>query len=233
MLTQMPESVEADAEDSDTEKKKEPLAKVFSPWASLDSIKDMLHSERETTGKRHTNKAAMDAARDLTHLLWGCDEAVDAEVASLPNKDGSIGTYTKSRVTKPLTGGSVTLEQAEDFGGNACLRYRGLTPENAARWLQNLRTNGLETDTRKPRPRPNEEQNKILQRMVDRCLQERVDESKDNDFRSEPLQVLLHGVPGAGKSEVLYWIRDFFETCASGCTERISFSWRRRIVWRP
>ena len=31
------------------------------------------------------------------------------------------------------------------------------------------------------------------------------------DFRSEPLRFILHGVPGAGKSEVLHWIRDFFE----------------------
>ena len=51
-----------------------------------------------------------------------------------------------------------------------------------------------------------------MQRIIDRCLEERVDESGDSDFRSEPLQVLLHGVPGAGKSEVLFWIRDFFET---------------------
>ena len=48
--------------------------------------------------------------------------------------------------------------------------------------------------------------------MLNRCLQECVDEGNDSDFRSEPLRFLLHGVPGAGKSEVLYWLRDFFET---------------------
>ena len=37
------------------------------------------------------------------------------------------------------------------------------------------------------------------------------EEAEDILFRSEPLLSLLHGVPGAGKSEVLYWIRDFFE----------------------
>ena len=31
------------------------------------------------------------------------------------------------------------------------------------------------------------------------------------DFRLEPLRFILRGVPGAGKSEVLHWIRDFFE----------------------
>ena len=51
----MPESVEADVEDSDIEKAKEPLAKVFSPWASLDSIKTMLQNDSEAeAGKTKT-----------------------------------------------------------------------------------------------------------------------------------------------------------------------------------
>ena len=43
------------------------------------------------------------------------------------------------------------------------------------------------------------------------CLQEMEDEAGLADFRSEPLRIVLHGVPGAGKSEVLQWLRCFFE----------------------
>ena len=30
-------------------------------------------------------------------------------------------------------------------------------------------------------------------------------------FRSEPLRAILHGIPGAGKTQTLLWIREFFE----------------------
>ena len=209
----MPESVEADVEDSDTEKKREPLTKVFSPWASLDSIRDMLQSERETKPhKRNNNKHAMDAAQDLTHLLWGCDETIDPEASSPPSKDGSVGAYRKAAVEKSPTEGSVSLNASSNLGGAASLLYGGLTPFRAYLWFLNLCAHGLEMDTRTPRPRPNAEQRVILQRLIDRCLQERIDENSDSDFRSEPLRFMLHGVPGAGKSELLRWIRDFFET---------------------
>ena len=46
---------------------------------------------------------------------------------------------------------------------------------------------------------------------MERCLLEMHAEAEDILFRSEPLRSLLHGVPGAGKSGVLYWLRDFFE----------------------
>ena len=34
---------------------------------------------------------------------------------------------------------------------------------------------------------------------------------KDATTRSEPLRAILHGVPGAGKSQTLQWLRQFFE----------------------
>ena len=45
--------------------------------------------------------------------------------------------------------------------------------------------------------------------------QEKKDECGDGRFRSEPLRLFLHGVPGAGKTQTLLWIREFLEqVCA-------------------
>ncbi|CAJ1330857.1 unnamed protein product, partial [Effrenium voratum] len=43
------------------------------------------------------------------------------------------------------------------------------------------------------------------------CLREAREEAEDKPFRSEPLRAFLHGVPGAGKSQTLKWLRGFFE----------------------
>ena len=95
LFTQMPESAEADVEDADTGRRAEPLAKVFSPWASLDSIKDMLLNEgEEARGQRKKHHTAMTAARHLTHLLWNCDEDACDENFHPPNKEGHVGSYT-------------------------------------------------------------------------------------------------------------------------------------------
>ena len=68
-------------------------------------------------------------------------------------------------------------------------------------------------DLRTPRPTPNTAERKIIDRIVQRCLEELKDESSDRDFRSEPLRALLRGVPSAGKFEVLYWIICFVRRC--------------------
>ena len=51
-----------------------------------------------------------------------------------------------------------------------------------------------------------------------------IDENSDialgKEFRSEPVQLLLHGVPGAGKSQTLKWIRKFFEEVCNFKHER-------------
>ena len=121
-------------------------------------------------------------------------------------------SYTKSPASKMQAPTTSAPSALKPLDGEACLFYGVLTPRSAKQWFDTLCAHGLETDVRTPRPRPNDEQRLISQRVIDRCLQECVDEARDMDFRSEPLRFLLHGVPGAGKSEVLHWLRDFFET---------------------
>ena len=53
-------------------------------------------------------------------------------------------------------------------------------------------------DTRDPKPKPNTEQQLVIKRIMDRCLQELEDEAGQAEFRSEPLRCVLHGVPGVG-----------------------------------
>ena len=71
-------------------------------------------------------------------------------------------------------------------------------------------------------PRPNRKQRDILRRVIERCLQECEDEAADKPFRSEPISMLIHGVPGAGKSAVLKWLRSFFEDVC-GFTHGVEF----------
>ena len=90
LLTQMPETVEVDEED-DVGKSKEPLAKVFSTWATTESIKACLSNENLDENRRqYKHQAAMETARDLTQLIWGFDED---DCASVPSKDGNITSY--------------------------------------------------------------------------------------------------------------------------------------------
>ena len=60
----------------------------------------------------------------------------------------------------------------------------------------------------------------MIEHISARPLQEFDDVQRDADFRSEPLQLLLHGVPGAGKSQTLKWIRSFFEEVCNSKHER-------------
>ena len=67
LLTQMPETVEADEEETDGSKNTESIAKVFSPWATLDSIRTSFSNQGMAERRpQYRNQAAMDAARDLT-----------------------------------------------------------------------------------------------------------------------------------------------------------------------
>ena len=77
----------------------------------------------------------------------------------------------------------------------------GGTPRS---WLQSLQHLSVS---------PNPEQLAVLQAVVDRVeleLQERAADTI-NEHEQEPLRVMVQGIPGSGKSRVIWWMRDLFE----------------------
>ena len=67
---------------------------------------------------------------------------------------------------------------------------------------------------------PTAEQLAFIQAVVERCNQEAKELPQAVGQRgfSEPLRACLLGIPGAGKSECIKWVRRFFEDCSRLCT---------------
>ena len=82
--------------------------------------------------------------------------------------------------------------------------YGNLNETAAADWLRSLQQ--AETG-----PVPTPEQSQFLQAIVNRCLTETTEEQTQRIGKSEPWRGICHGVPGAGKSQTLKWLRRFFE----------------------
>ena len=100
---------------------------------------------------------------------------------------------------------SASSKADRDVQARAALLYRGFSRAAADEWLLSLTTRVPSAIV------PSDEQRLVLQDVMDRCFAERVDEEDDLEIKSEPLRLFLHGVPGAGKSKLLEWIRHFFE----------------------
>ena len=81
--------------------------------------------------------------------------------------------------------------------------YGNLTAEAAEAWLTNLQSSNGNCP-------PTGEQLKFLRAVIQRCLQEAAEEHAGT-ADTEPLRAIFHGVPGAGKSQTLKWLRSFFE----------------------
>ena len=72
--------------------------------------------------------------------------------------------------------------------------------------------------------RPTEEQRAVLEALVERVEIEATEEQSNTRERSEgePLFGLVHGFPGTGKTELIFWIRELFEK-QLGWTHGIQF----------
>ena len=208
LSTQLAESAEADVEE-DEEAKRAPWEPVDTSWVSLSEIKDIIQKnvqlqfeDRAVSKTGKTEKWRQNICKTMDHIekLWDLDDARADTSASVLNKAGSI--RYEAAVAMSV---AAAKSKGKSKEARASLVYKGLTHRGAQRWLDRLCTPGPNKLV------PADEQVRVIRAIVDRCLEEAADEQRDAPFRSEPMQMLLHGVPGAGKSEVFKWIRSFFE----------------------
>ena len=212
LLAQMHVSAEVDAEDETTGDKEKIVREVVATdWASVDRICDLMNVEPAARSCKKTKHGeAVDRAKTLTCNIWTqAEEDGEADLRQVVNRDGSIHPSSLQPVTGKSEDAHVEKPRRKK---DARLFYDGSLRDKATAWMEHLFSAGLHKDIRKPKPKPNAKQQACIRTIVGRCVQESEEELlQDVKFRSEPLSLLIHGVPGAGKSEVLYWLRDFFE----------------------
>ena len=87
--------------------------------------------------------------------------------------------------------------------------YRSEWKTAHASWLKQLRSD--------PEKQPYYQQWQVLNKVHERCLIEQgiesagVDAIRRQEEAEEPLFRLIHGLPGSGKSQIIQWLRSYFE----------------------
>jgi len=213
LLTQMPESLEADEEEDDPEKGTRAWDPIDTSWVSKDEIQEVLQrgqilqndgKTRKSNMRKEKFSAEVQTALNVSHRLWGAATNPDDAPVS---KAGSL--HLESTPVEASETKSLQRKKKQPRTETTALVYEGLTRSSANIWLRILCTPSAIATIKKKIP--SDEQKNILQEIIDRTLQEQYDERSGMQFRSEPLRFMLHGVPGAGKSETLKWVRSFFE----------------------
>ena len=176
---------------------------------SLDDVRAVLQpantntrvAAEEVGAKRSQFERHVAAAVGRSLQLWspGADYQAENNTREL-SKEGSV---SMAALDGEHNEGHLPEAKHEHCGLKARLCYEGLTAQGARAWQEQLAQ-------MKPGA-PSPEQVLFLNTVIQRCLQERVEEQADAASRSEPVRCVLHGVPGAGKSQTLQWLRAFFE----------------------
>ena len=181
-LTQMPETVEADESDDEDAQGKSKLAEVATPWATPKSIAswiDGLNAGDQEVTRRQKRRTA--GSRQATHEWWGLDDA--DEVPNKVSKDGDVGLYVKSSATMNTSPSFTPRSPEDDTNGKAALQYKGLTKASANAWFAELCRSGSAKDKREPTAKPSAEQQQVIKRIMNRCLQEMTDENGEEEYR--------------------------------------------------
>ena len=100
---------------------------------------------------------------------------------------------TTSNIEKTLP------EEQASSTGKAGLRYRAFKKNKVQEWWRNILSKNKDKV-------PSAEQLLCIKAIVNRCEQEARDEQSNVEYRSEPLRLILHGVPGVQVS----FVSDFF-----------------------
>ncbi|CAJ1326993.1 unnamed protein product, partial [Effrenium voratum] len=170
-------------------------AEVDTTWVDVATVRRL----SEGGGFQYSNRTAP-AVRNIVQQ-WrtnaNAEQVADlARCAGVPDPNKALGAGAGDAPQERPS-------EARPQPAVACV-YSKLSAQAAAQWLRNLHDPSTLA-------RPSAEQQAFLQAVIDRCLREAREEAEDKPFRSEPLRAFLHGVPGAGKSQTLKWLRGFFE----------------------
>ena len=183
---------------------------IDNSWMQLKTVQDIVQStasaERRRGGdddklKISAHAHLIEEAKAISEKLWSLPSRIDMPV-DISNKHKSIvSTGSEKPAKKKAEVPKTNFDSGEMKAG---LAYRNFSVAKANAWLRKLRT----ADKKKS---PSEEQLACLQAIMTRCAIEAREVDENKEFRSEPLRMVLHGVPGAGKTQTLLWIKRFFE----------------------
>ena len=127
----------------------------------------------------------VEAAKSISEKLWSVPNELEALESSL-DKGGSIAGQQSEPPTNKDDGNCPQDSSSSRKDGH--LHYQAFK-KNAHAWLRRL-----QADTSKKTP--SAEQLQCIQTVVHRCIQEARDKQNNVEYRSEPLRLILHGVPG-------------------------------------
>ena len=190
------DSLEA-AEADDTKDEKRDRSAIDKCWMGLNTVREILEDpsslERRRAGVDDKSNISahgnlVEEAKSISEKLWSLPTGVNVHV-DVSNKKKSI---TSSKEEKPeKRKAEEPKEDSDERAKKAGLVYRSFSTKKAKKWLKDLQTPGEEKKL------PSAEQLACLQEIIDRCECEAREADENKHFRSEPLRMLLHGVPGA------------------------------------
>ena len=226
LSTQLAEAAEAQVDDEGPQER-EQWSAIDVSWMDRESVDNILQKGVSWKQKDSTSTKAVKIQAQLMDAiqrsceLWAPNTG-NCELLPAGSKKSSAAASSTTPPLKRLRDVAEDDETRASLGGkkagsaatpvprapNTTMRYAGQTQTNARRWLAKL---CAEEPANPDKKIPSQEQRHALKMVIDRCLAEKADELRDTQPRSEPTVGLLHGVPGAGKSQTLLWIRQFFE----------------------
>ena len=206
-------SLEANEDDDAAGTNRKDRSPIDTSWMSLRAVHNILEgtasSERRHIGGEASNISAhahlVEAAKTVTESLWRLPKKSKSATEKM-HKPPSIPFAEEQKAATPEK--AAVDREKPVYGQGALLCYKKCKKHSADAWLRAL------TDSNQVK-KPSAEQLACIEAIIRRCLREGEEADKNLEFRSEPLRMILHGVPGAGKTQTLLWIRQFFEEVLS------------------
>ena len=187
------EAMEAEQAD-DNKRERNP---IDTSWMQLTAVRDVLQGNTSTERRRKGDDAnsklsahahLVEEAKSISEKLWSLPRTMDVPV-DVSNKHKSIGSTKLDKPEKRKA--EAPQENSNDRAKKAGLVYRGFSNEKAKAWLKDLERPAAKKKI------PSAEQLACLREVIARCRDEAKESNENQQFRSEPLRMILHGVPGA------------------------------------